>query len=779
MCSKFADNPEEHRRLTDIAKMWRLVHRTRFLWVRDHLVGKRVSADTKDANRLWRSKDAQQWDFDDPHDVFLEKLGIPPSHRGGRVPGDFNQNRAEVLQELAACAKASKESAAAELERAFAVDDLGADKANAAALAEKRRLDKAWNALARNLPRLPPPPSDKPPAVRASVPVISRDTNSKKLLDRIKKVGAFVPPAPLPARGEASRTDTNASAARVAVGPAHTQLRSIMERKERPNEGQHAILTVIADFIDARVRGESPAPPRIFMHGPGGTGKSFTLSCIDELFAAVEQHVVPCALTGVACAAISCRDPASTLHTTCQLDAETMEIRKSLTAAETAFMTARFRNCGLLAVDEISFTTVRTLAGIAQRLQLLRPEQPAADPFRGLPIILSGDLHQLPSVSGKLYDAYFDDSADYDSTKRSGQASLRGAALLKTFRLMQLTQQMRCDDARHVEKLDGLRSGNMTGMAEYFGEHWLTAQDYVDDPSWADAMVICATNAEVDHINIKLAERRADSTGQSIVEWELDFCATKKKKRHSQKKGSSAKPAVAEPSKGAASVKLDDIRRLHGDDFVEHLYEDNADLTFRFLAGAPCRITDNINPSLGIANGAACEMHSLTFADKDLAAKTAALESRAPRITLPRGCRPTHVNVRLIGPDAEKKPAERAAWVASFASFTLVPGDVVIPIPLERRPKPTTARGRGGKKLSVAISRPAVGLAFAGTIHKAQGASRDKIILSFATMLEIDAVYVGASRVRTGAGLRIIAPFKRKVLSDIAALRPSPRRVVS
>lgn len=776
--------PEAKRQgLADRAAQQRLVDRTTFLWIQDLLIGKRVTADTREANRLWRGRYSQRWDDADPHETLLDALGAPRKHsfsgdRAAPFDRDVLQQRAEALQELAkafADSKAAKNAEAAGGSKAVTLDDQLLARVEAAQR-RRRRVD----AIVKSFVDALPPRQDRATG-RASArhPVVLETTESKveSSLKILKKTGTFsIPAAPLAAR--------DASPGGVSrAGPAHAILAAMKSRDEPPTAGQCAILEVVCDYIDDVAAGRSPRPFRIFMHGAGGTGKSYVLRCIDELFGSIGCHVVPCALTGVACAAISCRDPARTLHNTCNLHVETLRPCANIRPADEAYMKARFEQCGMLAVDEVSFTSARALTGISECMTLLRPEAPSEDAFRGMPVMICGDMHQLPGMGGTLYEDYFRHSSNHDSTRGVGQAALKGSALLKSFRMMHLTDQMRTKDAEHLARLNALRTGNTIGIKQYLLNHVLTANDLRTEPAWGRTLIIVSENEERVALNAVQSEQFAIDTNQLRVTWRLPFAVAPPKKRNARGGKGSATETLHRNAKGAV-VKLDAVRAASSASFVNEVYEHTQALTYRFVAGAPAMLLSNLNPSRGAANGVACEMHSLTFKDEHREEARRLFASATGTVALPSGIVPTHVNVRLRGPHHDKvfvqkveltseEAREREAWIASWARVTLVDGDVVIPVPTQEARKPITAHAGGGATLRVKFTGPAVDLAFAATIHKAQAATFDRVIIS-AVGLTYHALYVAMSRVRDGKNLRILRPKYAGSLDYIDTLTPPP-----
>lgn len=751
--------------LKDRAKQRRLVDRTTYIWIQDLLVGKRVSADTKDANRLWRSRYSQRWERDDPHVEFMEAMGAP--HTDASV---YHPPVARAVDEQRA---AALQVAAKFFDQASQPLDPGGmhglDEAVERAAADRARQLRFVNNVVRATLAALPVAKAPPQGKAARRPVVLKGVTAAAASKSLQALKATIPFA-LPR--SATNVAPGAGGNTTAASPARTLLSAMMSRPRPPSSDQHRILLEFADYIDALARGESPRPPRVFMHGPGGTGKSFVLECIDELFGTVGLHVVPCALTGVACAAISCRDPARTLHYTCQLNAETLEPIANLKAHDEDFMRDRFEFCGLLAVDEISFSSVRALSGISQRMALVRPDKHVDDAFRGMPMLISGDLHQLPGCADALYNAYFYPSAKHDATRVSGQTALSGEQLLKTFRMRCLSQNKRCKDLLHLAKLDAMRAGRPEGLKRYLLEHVLTRADVVRNPEWAKALIIVAGNAERIELNAVLAERFAVTTGQVLVAWRLPFSIPPPARKRNGK--GQQRQTIERDSRGTA-MKFDAVRAAFGADKVEDVYANTKDLTFRFVAGAPGMLLANLNPSRGAANGIACEFHSLTFSDKHREQASKLIDAGRPgeTVLLPDGMIPTHVNVRLLGPGAPDSP-ERQAWIASWADATLVKGDVVIPVPTFTSRKATNAYSANGAAMKVKAERPEVDLAFSCTIHKAQGASLVYVIIS-PYNLDYHALYVALSRVHEGANIRIIEPVYPGSLDYIDSLTPPPK----
>jgi hypothetical protein len=193
----------------------------------------------------------------------------------------------------------------------------------------------------------------------------------------------------------------NSSGAARPVGVAEAKLAEIMAGKTPPNNGQHRVLLELAKYLDKCHRdGRENAgeAPHIFLQGAGGTGKSFLFHALDQLAAAVGTTTLATALTGVACGNIRTGNGARTVHSAigCGYD---LKVKKQ--SDEKATRTSlEFLACGVIIVDEVSFATPQHLAALDERARLALSNDL---PFGGLPVVLAGDMHQLPAVGETIY----------------------------------------------------------------------------------------------------------------------------------------------------------------------------------------------------------------------------------------------------------------------------------------------------------------------------------------------------------------------------------------
>jgi ATP-dependent DNA helicase PIF1 len=125
----------------------------------------------------------------------------------------------------------------------------------------------------------------------------------------------------------------------------------------------------------------------IFITGCAGTGKSYMLNKIKEDFPSLQLT----ASTGVAAVNIS----GSTIHSFAGIGIAKSQSKQIYHRLHPDVLD-RIKDCELLAIDEISMLSAKTLNLIDEVFQLVRHNQ---KPFGGMQLIVVGDFLQLPPVS--------------------------------------------------------------------------------------------------------------------------------------------------------------------------------------------------------------------------------------------------------------------------------------------------------------------------------------------------------------------------------------------
>lgn len=133
----------------------------------------------------------------------------------------------------------------------------------------------------------------------------------------------------------------------------------------------------------------------IFMHGPGGTGKTYTLNRVYSQLNMTAKRVLMTALTGIA--AINLKH-GTTLHSALGIG-----LAKGTPEEIVRFMSANGRRnaryVDLLIIDEISMMGKTLLDKIDAVLKIVRKSDA---PMGGMRVVFSGDFFQLPPVKDSM-----------------------------------------------------------------------------------------------------------------------------------------------------------------------------------------------------------------------------------------------------------------------------------------------------------------------------------------------------------------------------------------
>jgi len=364
--------------------------------------------------------------------------------------------------------------------------------------------------------------------------------------------------------------------------------------------------------------------------------------------------------------------------------------------------------------------------------------------FGGFGIILMGDFYQLSSVGSKpLY------AASLETLSGDGQCAMIGGQLFREFKLLELTQQMRAAECNVQKSLvDSFRSNECPIHRQHL-QHLkqLTARDIRDDPSWLDAVIVTPGNQIRNAVNRDNIVRLAQRLGVPVVRWKL--------------------PLTDQCARQLPARVVDDI------------YSKCSDAWAYFVASAPANIDFNMNPSLGVANGSSCLLHSLVLhpsSDVDDIEQEFSDAAPGDYVDIP----PPHaVNVTLVGPAADTWPDDAPSV-----------DDLRPPVlPLPGRGRNTVLLGpkilddsRGTRKRrALSASTSGFDLGFSATFHKIQGKTVEKIILCLNKeprdlgRLTTQALYVGITRVRRNRDMRIFPLPSGQNLDHLLRLKVDPK----
>lgn len=224
--------------------------------------------------------------------------------------------------------------------------------------------------------------------------------------------------------------------------------------------------------------------PVTFVTGGAGTGKSTFVQWLTKEF---EGNVLLAAPTGIAALNID----GKTLHSLCKLPPAWI-VKKDIRQ----FKPEISRQAKLLIIDEISMVNANLLDGVSAFFRVSRNSK---EPFGGLPVVLVGDLFQLPPIVTNQTRHLF--AAEYPTAKFFGAHLLQKVP----YYAVELRKAFRQTDQTFVDLLAKLREGVEVevSVAE------LNRQCAVTSNPPANAVWLSPRNQEVDKRNrielVKLA----------------------------------------------------------------------------------------------------------------------------------------------------------------------------------------------------------------------------------------------------------------------------------
>ena len=179
-----------------------------------------------------------------------------------------------------------------------------------------------------------------------------------------------------------------------------------------------------------------------------------------------------------------------------------------------------------------------------------------------------------------------------------------------------------------------------------------------------------------------------------------------------------------------------------------------------FVPSAPAYLDFNLKPSLGLANGTACLLHSLVFDEirtnlEEIEANYAAT-SPGEFVEVPA---PAAVNVELTGAAAKAWPDKGVSMLEKTPPVLPLPTRSKSTIPLW--PKVLSQAHRQGRRHALVATTSWYELGFSSTFHKVQGKAVKKIVLCLNKQprdlgrISTQALYVGITCVRRNDHMRI------------------------
>ena len=218
----------------------------------------------------------------------------------------------------------------------------------------------------------------------------------------------------------------------------------------------------------------------LFLTGPAGTGKSYTLNKYIES----HENILMCAPTGIAALNIG----GDTMHRLFHIPVpayESPSFAKNKKGAITQSMLKVIAQADTIIIDEISMARNDVFSFA---IKVIRK----AEKLKGskIRLIVCGDFSQLPPVVKKTEHALMK-KFGFDL---SGYAFTTPEWKSCNFKVVELTEVKRQSDLEFITELNKIRVGNFETL-----DYW---KQFVNkNTDYKNSVVICGTNAEADRIN--------------------------------------------------------------------------------------------------------------------------------------------------------------------------------------------------------------------------------------------------------------------------------------
>lgn len=135
----------------------------------------------------------------------------------------------------------------------------------------------------------------------------------------------------------------------------------------------------------------------IFITGPGGTGKTALIRCIQKDAYKKSLDIQVCALTGCAAVLLECK--AKTVHSWSGIGLGNGTIDQIVTrVVKNRYAKATWKGTDILIIDEVSMMSQKLFEILDSIGKTIRKN---TKPFGGIQVIFSGDFYQLPPVGNK------------------------------------------------------------------------------------------------------------------------------------------------------------------------------------------------------------------------------------------------------------------------------------------------------------------------------------------------------------------------------------------
>ena len=135
----------------------------------------------------------------------------------------------------------------------------------------------------------------------------------------------------------------------------------------------------------------------IFITGPGGTGKTALIRCLQKDASKKGINIQVCALTGCAAVLLECK--AKTIHSWAGIGLGNGTIENIINKImKNKYIKGKWKETNILIIDEVSMMSQKLFELLDTIGKVVRCNQ---KPFGGIQVIFSGDFYQLPPVGSK------------------------------------------------------------------------------------------------------------------------------------------------------------------------------------------------------------------------------------------------------------------------------------------------------------------------------------------------------------------------------------------
>lgn len=441
-------------------------------------------------------------------------------------------------------------------------------------------------------------------------------------------------------------------------------------------------------------------PLRMYLGGPGGTGKSRVINALKDYFELRNQsrRFRLASYTGVAAKNIN----GMTLHSALCINQRSKGGSQGRTRRD---LVAMWEGVDYLFIDEVSMIGCSFLLKISEALTEAKQSTKA---FGGINIIFAGDFAQLPPVGETRLFSHIDTRKKRVGTKR-GQDDVFGKLLWLSVKVVViLTEVMRQsgpENERFTELLSRLREGKCTDDDYELLNSRIIKNVNPDwsDPKWHGLPVIVSGNDVKDALNEEATKAFARQTGRQM-HW---YYAT--------------------DMRGGTEIGDEDLkthlRGLHSGKTSYRLGR------LPLVLGMPVMFTQNFDVESGIVNGSTGILKQIRY-------RTDADGNRHA------------ISCIVDVPDTTGPPMPDLPNGYSVALEDTVDMRFTHPYSL--------------KKCTIKRTQVPIIPAFAMTAHKSQGQTLPKVVLDLECCHGTESPYVMISRVKSLDGLLILRPFQKK-----------------